>query len=170
VARNDKTMTGIAGELLAASKLSERGYIAAPTLKNTARIDILVSDGEAARMVQVKTSGAGKADWLCPLPETVNDNLVYIFVNLRPACGGPPEFHIVPSRDVRRIVAAGSKAYAAAYQKKHGKPWNPDGDKKGVSHFKDEAGSYKCKWELLGLKDHSPGVTPPAKPARRKRK
>jgi hypothetical protein len=55
--KKNTQQTGISGEFLALSKLIEHGFIAAPTLKNTPNIDILVSDGVTARMAQVKPPG-----------------------------------------------------------------------------------------------------------------
>ena len=50
-----KILSGIAGEYFVAGELSRRGYIASITLRNTANIDILASNGEKTTNIQVKT-------------------------------------------------------------------------------------------------------------------
>ncbi|MFH1365986.1 MAG: hypothetical protein ABIG99_01180 [Patescibacteria group bacterium] len=50
-----KILSGIAGEYFVAGELSRRGYIASITLKNTAHIDVLASNGKKAVNIQVKT-------------------------------------------------------------------------------------------------------------------
>src|SRR3989338_4666750 len=50
-----KILSGIAGEYFVAGELSRRGYIASITLRNTANIDILASNGEKTANIQVKT-------------------------------------------------------------------------------------------------------------------
>jgi hypothetical protein len=149
--KKDKIKQGIAGEFLVVSKLSELGYIVAPTLKNTPGIDILVSNGTKAKIIQVKTTDNKKPDWICPMPKTANKDLVYIFVNLNTANNGIPSFHIVPSTYVIKAITAIENDYNAARIKKGKGIFNPDGNKKGVSHFKDIDLKYKDKWHLLGL-------------------
>jgi hypothetical protein len=149
--KKDKIKQGITGEFLVLSKLSALGYIAAPTLKNTPGIDILVSNGVKAKMVQVKTTDNKNSDWICPMPKQGNKDLVYIFVNLNTENNGIPSFHIAPSAEVIEVITSIDNLYNAARIKK-GKPrFNAEDDKKGVSHFKDLDQKYKDKWNLLGL-------------------
>jgi len=57
-----KILSGIAGEYFVAGELSRRGYIASITLRNTASIDILASNGERTVNIQVKTRCIEKSD------------------------------------------------------------------------------------------------------------
>ena len=148
----DRQKIGILGEFMVASRLVELGFITAPTLKNTARIDLLVSDGVSAKMVQVKATENKKNDWGCDLPKSPNKNLVYIFVKLNTTTSRIPEFYIVPSADVTKIIAKIDEEYQKQYMAKHGCPYNPDGTKKGFSHFSDRyvpLEKYKDNWNLL---------------------
>lgn len=56
-----KILSGIAGEYFVAGELSRRGYIASITLRNTAHIDLLASNGKKAINIQVKTRRTDKA-------------------------------------------------------------------------------------------------------------
>jgi hypothetical protein len=149
--KKNKIKQGIAGEFLVLSKLSTLGYIVAPTLKNTPGIDILVSNGVKAKMVQVKTTDNKNSDWICPMPEQGNKDCVYIFVNLNTAHNGIPSFHIVPSVEVINVITCIDNFYNASRIKKGKTRFNAEGNKKGVSHFKDFDQKYKDKWNLLGL-------------------
>ena len=152
-AMSKKTIqTGITGEFLAAAELTIRGYAAALTLKNSPNIDILVSDGFSVKAIQVKTVNGPKADWPCPLPKAVSKDLVYILVNLKPKDSDTPDFYIVPSAIVKKVVNKIDAEYAKKYFARHGKI----SEGKGVYHFKDEEGLYKNKWKNLGLKTIKP--------------
>jgi hypothetical protein len=140
----DRQLIGITGEFLAASKLTELGYTVGMTRKNTPGIDILVSDGEKAKIVQVKTTKGPNAAWVCPSPKTVSKDKVYIFINLNPKDSASPDFHIVPAADVRKGVEAVAKQFVIDHPK-------ADTSKEGVPKFMDPSGKYKDKWELLGL-------------------
>jgi len=159
-----KTETGIAGEFLVAYKLSEMGLATAPTLKNTKKIDLLVSDGTHAKMVQVKTTDGKKTDWPCGLPKKALPDLVYVFVVLNSVTGEPPEFYVVPSADVKKIMNFIDRKYQTIHIKENGKPFTG----KGVTKFalfdagrrsnntyidkRHPASAYKDRWDLLGLK------------------
>ena len=59
-------LTGISGEYFVAGELSRKGYIALLTLKSTAGVDILVSNPENAKTIniQVKTAWKESREWL----------------------------------------------------------------------------------------------------------
>jgi hypothetical protein len=151
----DKQKIGVTGEFLALAKLSALGFTVAPTLKNAPHIDILVSDGLSAKMVQVKTTANKKNDWICGLPEKSNKKLVYIFVKLDPKTAENPMFYIVPSADVKTIMTKIDKEFNKRYLEIHGIPFNAEGNKKGVSKFNDSYESiekYKDNWQELNEK------------------
>lgn len=58
--KTKSSLIGIAGAHFVAAELSQRGYIATVTSRNTEGIDVLASspDGSKTVSIQVKTSGA----------------------------------------------------------------------------------------------------------------
>lgn len=150
---DDTTKLGTAGELLVAAQLTLLDCAAALAPAHTKDIDLFVYDGTTVKMVQVKTtrdySGKKepKADWACPIPRAVRKDLYYVFVTLNEQAGGGPDFLVVPSADVYRIVTGLDKAYRQSHPAAcAGKP--------GVRHFilpKDgkEYKMYKDNWNLL---------------------
>jgi len=87
------TLMGIAGVHYVVSELSRRGFIAMPTIRNTAGIDVLVAepDGSGQAVLQVKTAGAvrigeeGRQWWPTTKPEKclLGPNAFYVFVRWR---------------------------------------------------------------------------------------
>ena len=59
-------LTGVAGEYFAAAELSRRGYVASITLRNTKGIDIIATNEEGSKTIniQVKTSGLKTRGWI----------------------------------------------------------------------------------------------------------
>jgi len=148
---------------LVAYKLSEMGLATAITLKNTQKIDLLVSDGTSAKMVQVKTTDEKKTDWHCTLPEKALPDLVYVFVVLNSGTGEPPEFYVLPSANVIKIMNFIDRNYQGIYMENHGKPFTGkgapkfalfDAGRRSNSTYIDKrhpASAYKDRWDLLGL-------------------
>jgi Holliday junction resolvase-like predicted endonuclease len=142
-------LIGVAGEYFVAAELSRRGYVASITLRNTRGIDIIASneDGDKTVNIQVKTKRIGVPDWIVTKKaENVKDaNMFYVFVSLGKDTENP-DFHIVPSKDV------------ADYVKKGHKKWLETPGRGGKMHkdtpiriFDDKENKYLDKWELLGL-------------------
>ena len=151
-------MTGLAGAYFVAAELSQRGYIATVTSRNTEGIDILASnvDGSKTISIQVKTSGAKQRErftrsWILNKKnETLfSDNLFFVFVDLK-SSNEKPDFYIVPSLNV------------AGYVKQTHADWLAKPGRTGKSHtdtdmrlfeIYDEAtaAKYQNKWENLGL-------------------
>jgi len=79
-----KDLTGIAGVHWVVSKLSMRGMVAMPTIRNTAGIDILVSskDGKKMAFLQVKASANKVKFWPTPKHDKILDgkNCYYVFL------------------------------------------------------------------------------------------
>ena len=102
-----KGKTGVAGEYFVAAELSQRGYVASITLRNTKGIDILVSteDGSNAKAIQVKSSTGPNRSWIVSqkAENDFNDNLFYIFVNLKET-NERADYYIVPSKIVADYV------------------------------------------------------------------
>jgi hypothetical protein len=150
MARTNKIETGIAGEFLVASKLSELDFAVGLTRKNTPGIDILVSDGKKAKMLQVKTTEGPKNEWICPLIEQAHDDLYYVFVNLNSKGtteDAVPSYHVVSSKAVKTFLDTMKKECEAAYEEKHGRPY----EGKDLYKFIDSGNTHKDKWDILGL-------------------
>jgi hypothetical protein len=143
----DKNEIGIAGEFLVASKLTEMGFAVGLTRKNTADIDILVSDGKKAKMIQVKTTESPKNEWLCSMNKPANDDLYYVLVNLNTKGSAVPSFHIVASKTVKASLDKQKREGEADYRARHGKPYTG----KDIYKFFDAENTYKDKWDALGL-------------------
>ena len=69
--KSSKDLMGAAGVHFVAFKLSLRGFIALPTIRNTAGIDLLVSNPKTRRqaVLQVKTSANNAKVWPTSKPE-----------------------------------------------------------------------------------------------------
>jgi hypothetical protein len=143
--KTNKIEMGITGEYYTAAKLSSMNYRVSMALGNNKDFDLYVSNGENAKMIQVKTTGEPKAIWVVNKHIKANPNLVYVFVNLnlQKEDGSCPNFHIVPSDLVKKYFDDIDEIC-----KKNG-TYNPD--RKSVDHFEDTEGKYLDKWELLDL-------------------
>ena len=84
-----KTLTGIAGVHFIVSELSRRRLIALPTIRNTAGIDILVSEPDGSRQanLQVKTVSCKRDYWPTSGPEKCikGPRSFYVFVQYLPS-------------------------------------------------------------------------------------
>jgi hypothetical protein len=105
-----KILAGIAGEYFVAGELSRRGYIASITLRNTANIDLLASNGEKAVNVQVKTKRNEAADsWDLgnkPLKcEETDKNTFYIFVDIHSSQDNKEvAYYVIPKQNLNKAV------------------------------------------------------------------
>ena len=145
--KKEHKIIGYAGELVAAAKLTELGYYVGVINKDAPGIDILVSNGKAAKMIQVKTTKTGKPVWVCQKPEVINSNIVYIFVGLND--DAPNFFHIASSKEVLKTIEKTEEYDTKKYEEKNNKK-RPQTDR-GVPHFVDVNGRFKNKWKNIGL-------------------
>lgn len=81
-------LVGVAGVHFVVSQLTLRGLIALPTTRNTAGIDVLVSepDGRSQAVLQVKTSQRKVGYWPTPAPEKClrGPHSFFVFVRYLP--------------------------------------------------------------------------------------
>jgi len=146
----DNILIGVAGEYLVAGELSQRGYIASITMRNTRGIDILASNRDATKSVgiQVKSTKHNDAhSWILneKAEKYYADNLFYIFVNLKKE-NQRPDFFIIPSKVVAKQI---EKEYAE---------WLKIPNRSGLEHrpttmrkFFDREGIYLENWDILNL-------------------
>jgi len=141
-------LSGVSGEYFVAAELSRMGYIASITLRNTKGVDILAASADGARSVgiQVKTNRGSRRAWVLnrKAEEYQADSLFYVFVNLND--GRPPDFYIVPSKEVAAYVRSGHAKWLAS-PGRHGQPHkdNP------MRMFGDKGDKWLGQWDELGL-------------------
>ena len=142
-------LTGVAGEYFAAAELSRRGYVASITLRNTKGIDIIATNEEGSKTIniQVKTSGLKTRGWILnkKAEEMTDENMFYILVRLT-ALDKRPFFHIIPSADVAHHVKIGHRNWL----KTPGRGGQKHNDT-SMRKFEDPDNKYLDRWELLGL-------------------
>jgi len=156
--KSSKSLVGIAGAYFVAAELSQQGYIATVTSRNTEGIDVLASssDGSKTVSIQVKTSGSEQRksfsrSWILQKKHEniFSDNLFYVFVDLKLG-NEKPDFYVVSSEVV------------AKYIKKSHADWLKTLSKSGKRHrdnpmrlfeINDDsiASKYLNNWKNLGL-------------------
>lgn len=142
-------LAGVAGEYYVAAELSQRGWVAAITMRNTRGIDILVSspDGRKQVTIQCKTSREPRKDWILSekSEDVVSDSHFYVFVDLQEA-GKRPNFHIIPSAVVAKQISESHAAWLEGKRK--------DGSQRvdsSMRRFQDKEDRHLERWEALGF-------------------
>jgi len=155
--RRDSALVGLAGTYFVAAELSQLGYVATVTSRNTEGIDILAAnrDGSKAVSIQVKTSRddlreSFSRSWIMQEKHEniYSDHLFYVFADLKP--NEKPDLYVVPSKVV------------ADYIKKTHQEWLKTPGRGGRKHKENpmrlfeilnekDAPKYLNRWDLLGL-------------------
>jgi len=153
-----RALTGLAGAHFVAAELSQLGYIATLTSRNTEGVDILASsiDGSKTVSIQVKSSAAEQRvrftrSWiLSKKNENISSNtLFYVFVDLKLG-NEKPDFYIVPSKVVADYVKETHSKWLKT-PSKTGKT-HKDTDMRLYEIYNDKvAEKYLNKWTNLGL-------------------
>jgi len=137
-------LIGIAGVHYVVSKLSMRGLVAMPTMRNTGGIDILVSskDGKILASIQVKSSAKKVKFWPTPKQDKIMDgkNCYYVFLRY---VEGKEDFEafMVTGHEVKKQVSEN-----AEYYKRKGR--------KDFPYFEMEKGDeaiYRKDWNEFAL-------------------
>ena len=156
--KSNKALVGIAGAHFVAAELSQKGYIATVTSRNTEGIDLLASstDGSKIVSVQVKTSGAEQRQsysrsWILQKKHEniFSDNLFYVFVDLKLG-SAKPDFYIVPSKVVADYVRTSHENWLKATTTS-GKTHQDNPMRLFELNDNDTATKYLNSWALLGL-------------------
>lgn len=114
--RSAYNITGVAGEYFVAAELSRRGWIATVTLKNTPNIDVIATDPEGSRTinVQVKTrSIKNRQGWILTkgIEKIVSGNNFFIaFVDLV-GKDAKPDYFLIPKNIFARWSARNYQKY-----------------------------------------------------------
>lgn len=110
--KSSRSLVGITGAYFVAAELSQLGYVATVTSRNTEGIDVLASSSDGSRTVsiQVKTSGSEQrtkfsGSWIMQKKHEgiFSTNFFYVFVDLKPG-SEKPDFYVVPSAVVAKYV------------------------------------------------------------------
>lgn len=123
----DKSLIGAAGVHFVVSELSLRGLIALPTIRNTARIDVLVSnaDGSWNANLQVKTSRSKVGFWPIGTKyrEWQGDHCYYVFLRRNKSDGRFEGF----LESAARVAADADNAFQGGRERglKDWAPWWP---------------------------------------------
>jgi len=152
-----RSLIGIAGAHFVAGELSQRGYIAALTPRNTKGIDVLVSnhDGSKSVSIQVKTSSAKQRGdytrswWMEKKDENIfSDNLFYVFVDIKTS-NEKPDYYVVKSKTVAEQVKTTHQKYLAK-SGGEGKP-HPDAELRAFTIEDSDVDKFLNMWGTLGL-------------------
>jgi len=150
-----KGIIGVAGEYFVAAELSQRGIIATLTLKNTPKIDILATNLENGKFVniQVKTmSLTNKVGWRLSLNDEVDStikNHFYVLVNLQ-SIGEMPEYYIIPQKKLAQQLYTDHREWLAGGNNRQDTPMRIfDPYRREKSKVFGE--KYKNNWGILGL-------------------
>lgn len=150
-----KILSGIAGEYFVAGELSRRGYIASITLRNTASIDLLASNGEKTVNIQVKTRCIERADsWNfgdSPLEHKETKNKIfYVLVEIHSDINNKEAGYYIFSKNKLNKLVEGNFQNWKAKNKSNGEP-----RKSNVRIFKVKdfpmlnIEKYKDNWDIL---------------------
>src|SRR5690348_1470335 len=148
--KRNRVLTGVTGEYYVAAELSRRGYLASITLRNTKGVDVLCSNADASKSVgiQVKATTGVQRSWILSQKgeDYYADSLFYVFVNISEDPKQSPDFTVVPSKVVADHIRIDHSSWLKG-TKKNGQPRKDS----AMRRFRDPAGQYLGRWDLLGL-------------------
>ena len=140
---HDTALVGAAGVHAVVAELSLRGLIALPTIRNTAGVDVLVSNrtGKWHRNLQVKTSRSRVTFW--PIgtkyAEWVSPNNFYVFLRFHPKVG-----HFEIFLESSEKVAVNCAAGVQREKDKGLKKWAP------CFYPREGFDQLKSQWDAFG--------------------
>ena len=152
-----RSLIGIAGAHFVAGELSQRGFIAALTPRNTKGIDVLVSkiDGSKSVTIEVKTSSAKQRgdysrSWRMEKKDEsiFSDSLFYVFVDIKTG-NEKPDYYVVRSKTVAEYVKTTHHKYLAK-SGGEGKP-HPDAELRAFVIEDSDVDKFLNRWDTLGL-------------------
>ena len=152
--KKDSALVGLAGTYFVAAELSQGGYIATVTSRNTEGIDLLASNINGSKVVsiQVKTSRAENVSrkWhIDKKQENIySDQLFYVFVDLKQT--QKPDFYIVPSKEVAKYIKEEHEEWLKTPGRGGKKHKDTDMRWFEILNEKDVP-KYLNRWDLLGL-------------------
>jgi hypothetical protein len=114
-----KHLIGLAGEFLVTGELLRREIMAAVTYGNAKKADVVAFHGGHSVQLEVKSTSA--AEWVLggTLPEDTSN--LWVLVHLPEDRSKPPQYFVLTSADLRRLVLPRHEAYNTRYRQKYGK-------------------------------------------------
>lgn len=94
-----KNSSGLSGEYFVAAELYRRGFNVGLTIGNAKAIDILAEKDGNVFQIQVKTIRSKRSGSWPLRSDQINDNVVYILVNLK--MDQQPDYYIINPVDLR---------------------------------------------------------------------
>lgn len=149
-ARNQQT--GRAGEYYVAAELNRRGAYAVTFAGNMPRIDVMASNTERTRTINIQVKTCRSGDWQTSIDEgkkcdTVQDETrFWIFVHLGPDTK-PAEYFVVSDWWIRNNIYENHQSYLA----KHAgtRAINPKAKHHSIKSTRIE--EWKDRWDLLEI-------------------
>ena len=153
--KSDSILIGVAGEYFVAGELSRRGYIASITLRNTASIDILASNGERTVNIQVKTRCIEKSDnWNfggSPLKyKEIINKIFYVLVEIHSDINNKEiGYYIISENELNKLVEENFLDWKSK-NKRNGEPRKSDVRIFRIKEYPMlNIGKYKDNWDIL---------------------
>ena len=150
-----KILSGIAGEYFVAGELSRRGYIASITLRNTAHIDLLASNGEKTINIQVKTRCIERADsWDLgskPLKhKEVKNNIFCVLVEIHSDPNNKEiGYYIIPKKELYKKVETNFQENIKI-PRRDGRPRTTNRRRLIIENYPEfQTIKYRDNWDML---------------------
>ena len=142
---------GNAGEFYVLAQLAQRGYIAGKTDDGQTLIDVIATDEETLRTVniQVKSTLSENAlpSWIMSKKnEQVHEGLWYVFVKVK-SDESLPDFYIFHSSEIGNRIAGEHSAWLAK-PKKNGEPRNYSNMRQFIPSA-EELETHKGHWKKM---------------------
>lgn len=152
----NKIAQGNAAQLLVASELNRRGWLAAVTLGNTPHVDVLCSnqDGTRFAFIQVKSFHIKKRSCTVGVKaeNVYTENFFWVIVGLSDEADQKDAFYIVPAAVMSKNVRILHEKWLKTY-KKNGEPQRDNAIRNvhvGKSKFEYDISEWKERWDLIG--------------------
>lgn len=104
MAEIQSSSTGLSGEYFVAAELLRRGYSVGITMGNAKAIDILAEKDGKQFIIQVKAIFKKKNVGWPMMADKVNENILYVFVNLNGDKMIEPDYFIATGKDAKTRV------------------------------------------------------------------
>lgn len=120
-----KHAIGLAGEFLVAGELLRRGVMAAVTYGNAKKADVVAFQEGLATALEVKTTSEPK--WILggSLPD--ESSSLWVLVHLPSRQEEPPDYFVLTSAELRKLILPQHNAYNERYRQKHGREFSSKG-------------------------------------------
>ncbi|HET6201612.1 MAG TPA: hypothetical protein VFI25_02285 [Planctomycetota bacterium] len=137
---------GVAGEHFVAAELARRGFLVTLTRGNAPGVDVLAYRPGTRRTVALQVKATVRLGGWIMTPkdegEPRSDAFVFVFLPEH----GPPEYSVVPSREVAETIRVGFKKYLET-PGKNGRRHDPENR---VRYFNREEGEkWRGRWDVI---------------------